>query len=240
MQRWASGKPASLASSEVRVQCRVFGCSSSVQHLQRAAVNVPARHFVRKGPQAFSSGQSRSWRKWVPTALPPSQPEGPGADAVGTKVQDGQDWKEPQHQPDAAHQNGTNGAVHASAPDAAAAAGLAPIYEKGLPHRWRITFMMAVAFVLCNMDKVCHSQGLQHSLDLATADPRLLLGCWACSPSQASQRGSSALGVGDWEVWQECAPAAVQATSAPSQAAPLLPVHLRLLAPVQLCCWLLP
>lgn len=24
-----------------------------------------------------------------------------------------------------------------------------------LPHRWRIVFMMAAAFVLCNMDKVC-------------------------------------------------------------------------------------
>jgi hypothetical protein len=138
-----------------------------VQHLQRAALNASARQLLRKGPQAFSSGQSRSWRKWVPTALPPSQPEGQGADAVGTKVQDGQGWKEPQHQLDAAHHNGTNGAVHASAPDAAAAAaGLAPIYDKGLPHRWRITFMMAVAFVLCNMDKVCHGQGLQNSLDL--------------------------------------------------------------------------
>ena len=24
-----------------------------------------------------------------------------------------------------------------------------------IPHRWRITAMMALAFVLCNMDKVC-------------------------------------------------------------------------------------
>ena len=24
-----------------------------------------------------------------------------------------------------------------------------------VPHRWRITIMMALAFVLCNMDKVC-------------------------------------------------------------------------------------
>ena len=24
-----------------------------------------------------------------------------------------------------------------------------------VPHRWRVTIMMAVAFVLCNMDKVC-------------------------------------------------------------------------------------
>ena len=29
--------------------------------------------------------------------------------------------------------------------------------EKGVPHRWQIVFMMAAAFVLCNMDKVSSS-----------------------------------------------------------------------------------
>ena len=27
-----------------------------------------------------------------------------------------------------------------------------------IPHRWRVTIMMALAFVLCNMDKVGHCQ----------------------------------------------------------------------------------
>jgi hypothetical protein len=52
-----------------------------------------------------------------------------------------------------------NGAQVIPSPAAVPAAaadvdGLAPIYKKGLPHRWRITVMMAIAFVLCNMDKV--------------------------------------------------------------------------------------
>lgn len=33
-----------------------------------------------------------------------------------------------------------------------------------IPHRWRVTIMMALAFVLCNMDKVsCHFGSLLHS-----------------------------------------------------------------------------
>jgi hypothetical protein len=30
-----------------------------------------------------------------------------------------------------------------------------------VPHRWRVIFMMALAFVLCNMDKVCTSLAAQ-------------------------------------------------------------------------------
>lgn len=53
---------------------------------------------------------------------------------------------------------GVNGAVPASASlagaQAASAAADAPLDLAGLPHRWRIVIMMAVGFVLCNMDKV--------------------------------------------------------------------------------------
>jgi len=31
----------------------------------------------------------------------------------------------------------------------------APPNDPKVPHRWRVTIMMALAFVLCNMDKVC-------------------------------------------------------------------------------------
>lgn len=42
------------------------------------------------------------------------------------------------------------------------AAGEEPPPEKGIQHRWQVVFMMAAAFVLCNMDKV--RMGRRHSI----------------------------------------------------------------------------
>lgn len=52
---------------------------------------------------------------------------------------------------------GANGAVvpgHAAGGSPTAAAVAPEVQQGGVAHRWRIVFMMAVAFVLCNMDKV--------------------------------------------------------------------------------------
>jgi MFS family permease len=74
----------------------------------------------------------------------------PGAqDAAGTRLADDDEVSKPQeHGLDAA----SNGAARSQAPDPEELS--APAKQAGLPHRWRLVTMMAVAFVLCNMDKV--------------------------------------------------------------------------------------
>lgn len=42
------------------------------------------------------------------------------------------------------------------------AAGAPEPPGSGIPHRWRVVGMMALAFVLCNMDKVCMLFNVQH------------------------------------------------------------------------------
>ena len=43
--------------------------------------------------------------------------------------------------------------------------GLEPPKPPRIPHRWRVTIMMALAFVLCNMDKVCRSRLIKFVLN---------------------------------------------------------------------------
>ncbi len=60
----------------------------------------------------------------------------------------------PEHA-DQALQAHSNGASKPSEVVEASSTGSAPVEkEKGIPHRWRVVFMMMMAFVLCNMDKV--------------------------------------------------------------------------------------
>lgn len=51
---------------------------------------------------------------------------------------------------------GAPGAAAAGSGDGAAAEGTAAAADQagGIPHRWQVVGMMALSFVLCNMDKV--------------------------------------------------------------------------------------
>ena len=103
-------------------------------------------------------------------STPRSLPEGPGEGSF-TTVKDTQILGGAQVNGSAPHSNGRSngnaGAISASSNDSVAPAGAQHAESPeppgkadtasagdGLPHRWRIVFMMAVAFVLCNMDKV--------------------------------------------------------------------------------------
>ena len=108
-------------------------------------------------PYKYCSAGTKHARHGSVAALPPAQPDGP-SEGVSTKIQEvPQSPDDPLGHDNAVPANGALGSPSSAAVPAAAAVedGLAPIYAKGFPHRWRITFMMAVAFVLCNMDKVC-------------------------------------------------------------------------------------
>jgi hypothetical protein len=87
-------------------------------------------------------------------------PEGPGEGAT-TSVQDADTLGEAAVNGSAALSNGrSNGTAPAgSTADSPAAAGAAaaPAQQGFIAHRWRIVLMMAMAFVLCNMDKVRRS-----------------------------------------------------------------------------------
>ena len=117
-----------------------------------------ARHDSFGGRSVFSSSRARSnQNRWQIAAGPPSFPEPDSGAYVGVKE------TQPAQPEDAAlglSSNGakpSNGAAVSGLPanGAASSAAAVPAAEKGgLAHRWRIVFMMAVAFVLCNMDKV--------------------------------------------------------------------------------------
>lgn len=111
------------------------------------------------------SGSARSQqRRWQVAAGPPGFPEPDAGPVVGVKDTE---TNQAGASPDSASSNGaqpSNGAVtglsaHGGA--SAAAAVPAEVPAGGVAHRWRIVFMMAVAFVLCNMDKVRNSRALQ-------------------------------------------------------------------------------
>ena len=51
---------------------------------------------------------------------------------------------------------------HASSSQPPSNGSPSPEKQPRIPHRWRVVFMMAVAFVLCNMDKVCLLYMISH------------------------------------------------------------------------------
>jgi hypothetical protein len=111
------------------------------------------------------SGSARSQqRRWQVAAGPPAFPEPDAGPVVGVKDTE---INQAGDSPDSASSNGakpSNGAVTAlSAHGGVSAAAAMPAEASGggVAHRWRIVFMMAVAFVLCNMDKVRNSTALQ-------------------------------------------------------------------------------
>jgi len=107
-------------------------------------------------PLCWASRARSQQKRWQVAAGPPSFPEPESGAYVGVK-------ESQSGQPDGSHvsvpSNGakpSNGAVSGlPANGVSTSASVAPEAQKGgLAHRWRIVFMMAVAFVLCNMDKV--------------------------------------------------------------------------------------
>jgi hypothetical protein len=84
-------------------------------------------------------------------------PEGPGERAT-TSVQEAENLGDAAVNGSAAlsngRSNGTAAAGSTSESSAAAGAAVAPAQQGFIAHRWRIVLMMAMAFVLCNMDKV--------------------------------------------------------------------------------------
>jgi hypothetical protein len=110
------------------------------------------------------SGSARSQqRRWQVAAGPPAFPEPDAGPVVGVKDTETQ---QAGASSDSASSNGaqpSTGAVtglSAHGGVSAAAAVPAEAQGGGVAHRWRIVFMMAVAFVLCNMDKVRNSRVL--------------------------------------------------------------------------------
>lgn len=100
-------------------------------------------------------------------AAPPSLPEGP-AEGPATSVRDAEYVGATELNGSAPLSNGrSNGTAPGSAAgsEAAIAASSATHIAEGtsqgfIAHRWRIVLMMAMAFVLCNMDKVSRGSRL--------------------------------------------------------------------------------
>lgn len=107
-------------------------------------------------------------KRWQVAAGPPAFPEPDAGASVGVK--DTQTSPTDGTQGSLSHNGAkpSNGAVPANGAVSSAAAVAPAVQQGGVAHRWRIVFMMAVAFVLCNMDKV--GFGLQQQQLYATAD----------------------------------------------------------------------
>lgn len=157
--------------------------ASLSQHsrIARQACGIGAfRAFSRLGVDSFapgapiplsgsSSAGSHHKKRWQVAAGPPAFPEPDAGASVGVK--DTEFSPSDGSTPSNGAKPGANGAVlpgHAAGGSPTAA--VAPeVQQGGVAHRWRIVFMMAVAFVLCNMDKV--GLNLRSSSVTAASDP---------------------------------------------------------------------
>jgi hypothetical protein len=152
-----------------RPRAAVPSRASFAQHsrIARQACGIGAfRGFVRLGADSCvpgarvslsgsSSAGSHHKKRWQVAAGPPAFPEPDAGASVGVK--DTESSPADGSTPSNGAKPGANGAVvpsHSPEGTPAAAAEAPAVQQGGVAHRWRIVFMMAVAFVLCNMDKV--------------------------------------------------------------------------------------
>lgn len=158
---WAGSATRRSIHSNTRVKhiqpCRI-GTSSFVSVGLKQQKCVSGAPVSRTGSASY--GQRSRWQI-VPSAGPPSLPEPESGAYVG--VQESQISANELANSSASSngaKQGSNGALGSGHLPATTSSTTQPAQaveepkQGGLAHRWRIVFMMALAFVLCNMDKV--------------------------------------------------------------------------------------
>jgi hypothetical protein len=147
---WFNPLPSAHSGRIVSQSCRI-GAFRDVKGIGLSSLAPGARVALSRSARS-PSGQDKRWQV---AAGPPAFPEPDAGATVGLKETqpspaDGS--------PDSLASNGvkpSNGAVPANGAVSPATAAVAPAVEPGgVAHRWKIVLMMAMAFVLCNMDKV--------------------------------------------------------------------------------------
>lgn len=174
----------SVAAQQGRMQ-RAFALQGPAGLRGRAIKPCYSSHSAfATHPVCLRLRQGSSSTIWKRSALPPSDG---GLDGAAVGVTD-----EPTTGLNT-ESNGVPGKLSASpGVSNALSSEVAPAKGKGIPHRWKLVAMMAVAFVLCNMDKV---SGIRRAHN-ARSSPSAARLFRIAAPAVAQRTGGIELAIG--------------------------------------------